>query len=99
MVWDRKLQNLSSTNPLLIAKSHINRFFVIFERIVDDKLSSTNPTLISKDHMKRFHVTFERIVDDDLFFTVRTKRSFQYKKKIGVRKYLGESIFFFSFRL
>ena len=57
MVCDGKLQKLSSTNPALIAEGHINRFLVIFERIVDEKLSSTNPTLIAKGHMNRFHVT------------------------------------------
>ena len=49
--------------------------------------------------MNRFHETFERIVDDDIFSTVRTKRSFQYQKKINVSKYLVESSFFFSLRL
>ena len=99
MVWDGKLQKLSSTNPALIAEGHINRFLVIFERIGDNEISSTNPTLIAKDHMNIFHVTFARIFNDDLLFTVRTERSFQYKKKINVSKYLGESSFFFSFRL
>ena len=57
----------------IYSQSHMDRFLVIFEKIVDNKLSSTNPTLIAEVHMNRFHVTFERIVDTN--FLPQTRHS------------------------